>query len=243
MKSQLFFFVLLLYSAILFGQQKHNSTTQINQKSRFDSTQLINVNRSEAIEEKAISDKNTFSSIDESLPWILAFSISILFIFVNFRLTKNLLLSSEKRIQFQIDSNERNLRYQMDKSLEYQPQLLRNIIAAKNKQEWLNEIEICIANYLTNITFIKPEVRALQESENFIPYVEKVLLFKSKAEILLTEQNNDEKEVLEAINDFSKILTMDKSEYDDDTFQEKRKKLLLVTRLFFKNQQRKIKYI
>ena len=85
-------------------------------------------------------------------------------------------------------------------------------------------------------------VQTLYKSEDFSTYVEKVLLYKSKAEILLTEQNYDEKEVLNAINDFSEILNINQSEYNDNIFQEKRKNLLLATRNFYKNHQRKIRY-
>jgi len=242
MKSQLFFLVLLLYSTILLGQQKQNPTKLINPGSRFDSTHVISANQSERIGEKVIYDKNTNSFIENSLPWAVALLICIFTIIVNLRATKDLQRTNEKKIQLQIESNERNLQYQTDKSLELYLQNFKMLIASNNKQEWLNEVRICIANYLANITFLKPEVKALYKSEDFINYVEKVLLYKSKAEILLTEQNYDEKEVLKAINEFSEILTMYQSEYSDDIFQEKRKNLLLATRHFYKNHQRKIRY-
>jgi len=237
LKLQLFLFVLLLYSTTLFGQQK-----QINPKSSFDSTHVISVDRQETIEEKSNNDKNTDSFIENNLPWIAALSISIFSFFLNLKMTKDLQLSNERKIQLQIESNERNLKFQIDKSLELYLQNLKMIVASNNKQEWLNDVRMCIANFLTNITFIKPEVKVLYKSEDFSTYVEKVLLYKSKAEILLTDQNYDEKEVLKAINDLSEILTINQSEYNDNIFQEKRKNLLLATRNFYKNHQRKIRY-
>ena len=242
MKSQLFFFVLLLYSATLLGQQKQHSTKQINLKSRFDSTQLLSVNQQETIEEKDKNDKNTDSFIEKSLPWVSALLICFFSVIINLKVTKDLQLSNEKKFQLQIESNERNLQNQIDKSLELYLQNLKLLVASNNKQEWLNEVRTCIANYLTNITFIKPEVKALYKSEDFMIHVEKVLLYKSKAEIILTEKNNDEKEVLNALNDFSKILTMNQSEYDDEIFHEKRNNLLLATRNLYKNHHRKIRY-
>jgi hypothetical protein len=237
LKPRLFYFVLLLYSTTLFGQPK-----QINPRSRFDSTNRISADRQKTIDRIANKDKNTDSFIENNLPWIVALSICIFSFFLNLKMTKDLQLSNERKIQLQIESNERNLQYQIDKSLELYLQNLKLIVASNNKQEWLNDVRMCIANFLTNITFIKPEVKALYKSEDFITYVEKVLLYKSKAEILLTEQNYDEKEVLNAINDFSEILNINQSEYNDNIFQEKRKNLLLATRNFYKNHQRKIRY-
>jgi len=251
MKSQLFFFVLLLYCTTLLGQQKQNPE-QVNPGKRIDSTHVTSVDRPEAIERKANNDTNTNSFLENSIPWIVLL-ISILSVGYNLKVSKDsqlsnerkiqlLIESNERKIQLLIESNERNLKCQIDKSLDLYIQNLKLSVASNNKQDWLNEVRMCISNYMTNITFLKPEVKAFHKGEDFITYVEKVLLYKSKAEILLTEQNYDEKEVLRAINEFSEILTMSESDYDDDTFNERKNNLLLATRNLFKNHQRRIRY-
>jgi hypothetical protein len=241
MKSQLFIFVLLLYCTTLVGQQNQNPK-QVNLGKRIDSTHVTSVDQPEAIESRANNDTNTISFLENSIPWIVALLISILSVGYSLKVSKNSQLSNDRKIQLLIESNERNLKCQIDKSLDLYIQNLRLSVASNNKQDWLNEVRMCISNYMTNITFLKPEVKAFHKGEDFIIYVEKVLLYKSKAEILLTEQNCDEKEVLRAINEFSEILTMSECDYDDDTFIERKSNLLLATRNLFKNHQRKIRY-
>ena len=96
--------------------------------------------------------------------------------------------------------------------------------------------------FLTNIEFVKPKVKDLHENENFTIYIQNVLFYKSKVEILLSEHSFDEKEVLKAIDEFSKILTVDQFVYNNELFLEKRNNLLRATRHFYRNHQKKLKY-
>ena len=114
---------------------------------------------------------------------------------------------------------------------------LRSIIRNNNRLEWLNEVRLCISNYLTQVTYIKPGVTDLLEEEEFKKTVERVLFYKSKAEILLTEKNYDEKQIILAMREFTEILTGEKMNFNDELYIAARDNLIAVTRRLFTNYQ------
>ena len=239
MKSQLFLLALLLCATTLWGVEKEFPTKQTNRGSKFDSTRVMGDTRPKPIDEKPTDQTTLNATIEKYLPWAVALLISVASVLLNFGIAKDLRELNEKKMQLQAETIERTMRNHLDKSLDSQLQHLKKMVIAKDKQQWLDEVNICIANYLTNIEFVQPKVKALYERADFIGYVEKVLLYKSKIEILLTGQTDSQKEVLKAMKEFSKILTMGQHEYKDDLFEEKKNKLLLATRNLYKDYQRR----
>ncbi len=239
MKSQLFLLALLLCTTTLFGMEKEFPTKQINHVSKFDSMRVMSDIRPKPVTEKPIDQKNLYAMIEKSLPWAVALLISFTSVLLNLKMAKQLQEPNNKKMQLQIENIELSLQNQLDKSLELQVQHLRTIIASNNKQEWLEEVNICIANYLMNIAFVQPKVKGLLKPGDFVKYIEKILLYKSKIEILLPGETYSQQAILKALNDFNEILTMGQHEYRDNLFEEKRNKLLKATRILYKNYQRK----
>ena len=237
MKSQLFLLALLLCTTTLFGMEEDFVTKQIKQGRRSDSTRIMSNTRPKPVDEKSIDQVKLSVMIEKSLPWAVALLISFASVLLNLKIAKQLQEPNNKKMQLQIENIELNLQNQLDKSLELQIQHLRTIIASNNKQEWLEEVNVCIANYLTNIAFVQPKVKGLLEPGDVVKYIEKVLLYKSKIEILLTGETYSQQAILKAMNDFNEILTMGQQEFRDDLFEEKRNKLLKATRILYKNYQ------
>jgi len=238
MKSQLFLLALLLCATTLWGVEKEFPTKQTNRGSKFDSTRVMGDTRPKPVDEKSIDQVKLSVMIEKNLPWAVALLISVASVLLNLKIAKQLQEPNNKKMQLQIENIELNLQNQLDKSLELQIQHLRTIIASNNKQEWLEEVNVCIANYLTNIAFVQPKVKGLLEPGDVVKYIEKVLLYKSKIEILLTGETYSQQAILKAMNDFNEILTMGQQEFRDDLFEEKRNKLLKATRTFYKNNYR-----
>jgi len=239
MKSQLFLPILLLCATTLWGVEKEFPTKQTNRGSKFDSTRVMGDTRPKPVDEKSIDQVKLSVMIEKNLPWAVALLISVASVLLNLKIAKQLQEPNNKKMQLQIENIELNLQNQLDKSLELQIQHLRTIIASNNKQEWLEEVNVCIANYLTNIAFVQPKVKGLLEPGDVVKYIEKVLLYKSKIEILLTGETYSQQAILKAMNDFNEILTMGQQEFRDDLFEEKRNKLLKATRILYKNYQRR----
>jgi len=239
MKSQLFLLALLLCATTLWGVEKEFPTKQTNRGSKFDSTRVMGDTRPKPVDEKSIDQVKLSVMIEKNLPWAVALLISVASVLLNLKIAKQLQEPNNKKMQLQIENIELNLQNQLDKSLELQIQHLRTIIASNNKQEWLEEVNVCIANYLTNIAFVQPKVKGLLEPGDVVKYIEKVLLYKSKIEILLTGETYSQQAILKAMNDFNEILTMGQQEFRDDLFEEKRNKLLKATRILYKNYQRR----
>ena len=238
MKSQLFLPILLLCSITLFGMEEEFPIPQTNHGSKFDSIHMMNDNRLNLIDEKSIDQVKLSVMIEKNLPWAVALLISVASVLLNFGIAKYLRVLNEKKMQLQVETIERRLRYYLDKSLDSQLQHLKKMAIAKDKQQWVEEVNVCIANYLTNIDFVQPKVQGLLEPGDFAKYIENILLYKSKIEILLPGDTVSQRKILKTMDDFNEILAMNEQEYRDDLFEEKRNKLLKATRTFYKNNYR-----
>ena len=238
MKSQLFLPILLLCSITLFGMEKEFPTKQTNHGSKFDSTRVMGDTRPKPVDEKSIDQVKLSVMIEKNLPWAVALLISVASVLLNFGIAKYLRVLNEKKMQLQVETIERRLRYYLDKSLDSQLQHLKKMAIAKDKQQWVEEVNVCITNYLTNIDFVQPKVRELLEPGDFAKYIENILLYKSKIEILLPGDTVSQRKILKTMDDFNEILAMNEQEYRDDLFEEKRNKLLKATRTFYKNNYR-----
>jgi len=240
MKSHLVLFVLLLLSSTVFGMEKEFETGKVNTIRKDDTTRVVSNSRTTAVEQSQINDNKKKLSYEDGLPWrciaMILFIALLICIISIFKLGQ----TNVEKIRVQVENPEKKFQEKMDNSLELQRQYLRTIIGANNRQEWLNEVHLSIANYLMNIAFIQPKVKGLIEEEELVKYVEKVLFYKSKTEILLNGPIDSQKDILKAMNEFSEIMTLSKNEYKDDLFEEKRKKLIETTRVFFYNYQRKV---
>jgi len=239
MKSQLFLLALLLCATTLWSMEKEFPAKQTNQVSKFDSAHVRSDTHLKAVDEKPVDQITLSATIEKNLPWAVALFIAFTSVLLNFKIAKELREPNDKKMKLQIENIERNLQNQLNKSLELQVQHLRTIIASNNKQEWLEEVNVCLANYLTNIAFLQPKVKGLLKPGDFVKYIEKVVLYKSKIEILLPGETESQQAILKTMNDFSEILTMGQQEYRDDLFEEKRNKLLKATRTFYKNNNRR----
>ncbi len=131
MKLQLFIFLLLLYSGVVIGQQKQHLSKQLISEKRYESTRTINVDQPKTIQHKAFDKYSSDSFLGNRFPCIYALPISILFLSVNILTIMRLRQTYKKYLQHQDENNDRNLQYQIDRSIEIQQQYLRTIISAK----------------------------------------------------------------------------------------------------------------
>ena len=238
MKSQLFLAVLLLCTTTLFGMEEEFPTKQTNHVSKFDSARVKSDTHSKVVDKTLDNQTIQNATIEKYLPWTVALLISVASVLLNFGIAKYLRALNEKKMQLQVETIERRLRYYLDKSLDSQLQHLKKMTIAKDKQQWVEEVNVCITNYLTNIDFVQPKVKELLEPGDFAKYIENILLYKSKIEILLPGDTVSQRKILKTMDDFNEILAMNEQEYRDDLFHEKRNKLVNAARIFYKNNYR-----
>jgi len=260
MLSRLFIFIILFFSTTIFGQERQNLKQTEIKLQRIETTKKAVTSLPETFASQKTEKVIKVSNFDAYLPWIFALIVSFISVFTNiilakrFRvsqqetikqlyenLEKSLQATNETNINLQLVKMEQHFQTQIEK-LEYLQRVsLRSILRNNNKLEWLNEVRLCISNYLTQVTYIKPSVTDLLEQEEFKKTVERVLFYKSKAEILLTEKNYDEKQIILAIREFSEILTSEKMDFNDELYIATRDNLIATTRHLFKNYQHIIK--
>ena len=256
MLSRLFIFIILFFSTTIFGQERQNLKQTEIKLQRIETTKKAVTSLPETFASQKTEKVIKVSNFDAYLPWIFALIVSFISVFTNiilakrFRvsqqetikqlyenLEKSLQATNETNINLQLVKMEQHFQTQIEK-LEYLQRVsLRSILRNNNKLEWLNEVRLCISNYLTQVTYIKPSVTDLLEQEEFKKTVERVLFYKSKAEILLTEKNYDEKQIILAIREFSEILTSEKMDFNDELYIATRDNLIAVTRRLFTNYQ------
>jgi hypothetical protein len=256
MLPRLFLFIILFFSATILGQERQNLKQTEIKLQRLETTKKAVSSLPETFAPQKTDKVIKVRNFDAYLPWIFALIVSFVSVFTNIILVKRFRVSQQenmKQLNENLEkslhaTNATNINLQLMKiEQHFQTQIERleyllhishsTILKNNNKIEWLNEVRLCISNYMTQVSYIKPGVTDFLEEEEFKKTVERALFYKSKAEILLTEKKYDEKKILEALREFSEILTVEEMNFNHELYITTRDNLIDATRHLFKNYQ------
>ncbi len=251
-----FLVLLLLVPTVLDGQQKKDTTTSVLVSEGGSS---VNVNFPSTIELKGIHNQIEKPSIlEKNMPWIVALLIGIISAFVNFWMAHRLRQSNERNLQRQIDSNEKNLKEQIDSNERFlQKQIettketkileFKATIASKNRQEWLSELRHTLTEYLSSLSMISivskgadatHAKRVLEANSN---YIGKMSLAKAKLELLMNEEKDEQKKLLDEIENMLSIVSTKKEDTYIQDIRKARSETINAARKVFEIHWEKIK--
>jgi hypothetical protein len=199
--------IIVFCSIIGYGQTKEKTTKSIEKYSTQVPTQ-ISVNFPDSIQIKDVSKKaDNQTWIDKNLPWIIAFIIGLLSALVNFWIAYRLRLSNERNLLNQIQSNERNVKAQIESVKEAKLIEFKATIAAKNRQEWVNDVRHTLAEYLasTSLDAPLPENPSPSLIEQKKDYVQRMALAKARLELLLNRDKPEQAELLDKIENMLRV--------------------------------------
>jgi hypothetical protein len=129
---------------------------------------------------------------ENNMPWIVALGIGVLSVVVNFIISWQMRIFNQKNLKQQIESNKDI------KLIEYYA-----TVTSQNQQEWVNEVRQTLTDFLTNSALIVESShpglnpKLLDERQK---YIQAILMAKSNLELLLSEKNIEEMELLTKVN-------------------------------------------
>jgi hypothetical protein len=230
-KKQVFIFFLFC-TVIVFGQQKQDSLQKTGEATLIVPLK-VNLVQPDSITIKAITTNQVNQSLfEKNMPWIVAFVIGLLSVFVNFWVANRLRQSNERNLQSQLKSSKETI------LLEFQA-----TIASKNRQEWINELRQTLSEYLssTSLIVLLPPNPIQKILDDNAMYTQRLSLSKAKLELLLNENKAEQKELLDEIEKMLNIVVNKPSENYTVEIRAARSKVILAARKLFEIHWNKIK--
>jgi len=197
--------VILSCSTIILGQSTKDSTNKFKSRAIISPTEL-KISLPDTVQFREIANrKESQPFIEKAMPWITALLIGIFSALVNFW------------IAFQLrQSNERNLERQINNTRETTITQINATIGTKNRQEWITELRNTLSDYLACAARMTPD--AINSPEDRNRYIDKIFYTKFKIELLINPGKQEQKELLDSVNNLLEVISKKKEAYKVDEF-------------------------
>lgn len=222
--------VLVFFSLTIFGNKIDSLDTKKNSIQSQPTDVKISIPQTIHIED--ITEKSdTTMSLDKNMPWIAALLIGFSAAFVNFWVAHRLRQSNERNLQRQIENSKETTLTQFNATL-----------ATKNRQDWINELRQTLSEFLTYSMCLTPSFVPL-EPEEHKKYLEKLAFTKSKIELLINVDKQEQIELLVALDNVLEVLSKGKGDFNKEEMQLARSKTISAARKLFRIHWKKIKLL
>jgi hypothetical protein len=213
--------IIFLNSIYCFGEQKQDSLTKNT------TTTEVNINIPPNIQIKNVSEKNQ-SFLEKNMPWVAALLIGIISAAINIIVAQQLRKSNENNLQKQLESNEKT------KLVEF-----KATIAAKNRQEWLNDLRNTLSELIATANCFILENNTSKHLESIKELTYKIYSYKSKISMLLNSEKDEQRELLLKIDEF--VVEIINKKFNSDLVEQKERQVIASARKIFDIHWKKIK--
>jgi len=219
---KLIFILFTLTFSFAFGQDSISNASKVQQKEqieiKFPEKIIVENPKTETLE----SDK-----LIQQIPWIIALLVGILTLVANIYLSKQLRKTSENNLINQLNHNKEITLIQ-----------LKGTIATQNRQEWINNLRQNISELITSAVFI---IADYENKNDPARNIEKLVLSKSKIELLINPDNEDHNDLVNKIESLLNEISKGEDDYNEDRTNKKRVAVIEISRKIFQKTWAKIK--
>ncbi|HET6992384.1 MAG TPA: hypothetical protein VFJ43_13710 [Bacteroidia bacterium] len=231
MKNTLLMLLMLLSSEI-YGQQDSSVKITLSPNIHLSLPDTLQVNN--------VPDKEVKTNFTEkNMPWIAAIIIGLLSAGINFLVAYRLRKSNDINIQRQIDSGKEATQKQIETAKETTLLQFKSTIAAKNRQDWINEVRNQLSELIAQGSRLLLEIKdggiLNDHAQNFAYCEAKILM-------LLNSEEPEQKILMDNVVEFRKtVVEQEKDSIDTAKFINDKDAITESARKLFKKHWRKIR--
>ena len=178
-----------------------------------------------------VATQSSQSSTEKNMPWIVALFIGLFSAFINYLISRHLRKSNEKSLERQFENSKENSLIQF-----------KATIAAKNRQDWINELRHTLSEFLSYASLVSNFNADLNEKSDIHVYLQKILYAKAKIELLVNKEKEEQKHLVEKMEELFVAITGKKSQDDNEIpFRKARTEVIKAANQLFNLHWKKIK--